>query len=115
MTTFDTGRKAEAAGVQFLKKQGYEIVEQNWRTRQCEIDVVARKDGTMYFVEVKYRQNVNQGSGLEYITPKKLQQMHFAAETWTHEHEWSGDYQLAAIEVSGTNFDITEFLDDIIL
>lgn len=101
MNTTDTGRRAEQAVASHLQKQGYRILEQNWRTRWCEIDVVAQKDKTVFFVEVKYRKTTNQGDGLEYITPKKLQQMAFAAEFWVAQHRWSEEYTLAVAAVSG--------------
>jgi uncharacterized protein (TIGR00252 family) len=113
MTSFDTGRRAEAAAAEFLSGEGYKILEQNYRTRWCEIDVVAEKAGTVSFAEVKYRASAAQGNGLEYITSKKLVQMRFAAEFWVAEHNFAGDYQLAAIEVSGQKFQITNFIDSI--
>lgn len=111
MTTTDTGRKAEKAIVDYLEKQGHKILTQNWRTRWCEIDVVAQKNQTVYFVEVKYRRSSRYGDGLAYITDKKLQQMSFAAEMWVHNHNWTGDYALAAASVSGDNFQITDFFE----
>ena len=113
MTTFDTGRQAEAAAAAYLKKQGFAIVEQNWRTRWCEIDVIIQKGKVVYFCEVKYRQTDRQGGGLEYITPKKVQQMRLAAEGWVQLAGWKGEYQLCAIEVFGPNFDITAIIEDI--
>lgn len=80
MTTFEIGRKAEARAAAFLERKGCRLLEQNWRTRWCEIDIVAERDGIVYFCEVKYRSHNRQGSGMDYITPKKLQQMQFAAE-----------------------------------
>lgn len=113
MTTFDTGRQAEAAAAEYLKKHGYAVVAQNWRTRFCEVDVIAQRDKVVYFCEVKYRRTDNQGGGLEYITPSKLRQMQFAAEAWVHLAHWEGEYQLCAIEVSGPEFEITNFIEDI--
>jgi len=110
-TTFDIGRQAEAVAADYLRRQGFRIVERNWRTRWCEIDIIAAKDKSVYFVEVKYRQSARQGSGLEYITAKKLKQMRFAAEAWVRQHEWRGEYQLAAVEVSGDDFAVTNFID----
>jgi uncharacterized protein (TIGR00252 family) len=110
MTTTETGRRAEAVAAQFLQRKGCRIIGQNWRTRWCEIDVVAERADTIYFCEVKYRQHNRQGSGLDYITPKKLQQMQFAAEFWVAKHGWSGEYQLCAIEVSGPQFSITNVI-----
>lgn len=112
MTTFDTGRKAEQAAAEFLQQKGCTILQQNWRTRQCEIDIVARQGNIVYFCEVKYRMQARQGGGLDYITPKKLNQMRFAAELWVQTSDWQGEYQLCAIEVSGSNFAITEVIKD---
>ena len=106
MTTV-IGRQAEDAAADYLKRHGCKIISQNWRNVRCEIDIVAQRNKTIYFCEVKYRANLDQGSGLEYITPKKLNQMRFAAETWVYENDWKADYQLCAIEVSGALFKIT--------
>src|SRR5581483_9314626 len=113
MTNVATGQRAEVAAVDYLKSFRYKVLDRNWRTRYCEIDIVARKGQCIYFVEVKYRLRDSQGSGLEYITPAKLRQMQFAAELWASQNKWPGDYALAAIEVSGPAFLITGFLPDI--
>lgn len=113
MTAFDTGREAEAKAAAYLRRKGCAIVSQNWRTRFCEIDIIAQRDKVVYFCEVKYRRTNNQGAGLDYITPKKLQQMRFAAESWVHLTGWKGEYQLCAIEVSGPDFQITNVIKDL--
>lgn len=113
MTSYDTGRQAEKAAANYLEMRGYAIIEQNFRRPRCEIDIVAKKDSVVYFVEVKYRRNGNQGGGLEYVTPSKQKQMRFAAEMWVEESKWRGDYRLAAVEVTGVEFAITSFIDDI--
>lgn len=113
MTTFDTGRRAEAAAAEYLKSKGFAVVAQNWRTRYCEIDIIAQRHNVVYFCEVKYRKTDRQGSGLDYITPKKLEQMRFAAEAWAHFYDWTGECRLVAIEVSGIDFEVTAFIDDL--
>lgn len=113
MTSFETGRQAEAQAAVFLQHKGCAIIGQNWRTRWCEIDVIAQRDNVVFFCEVKYRRTNLQGSGLEYITPKKIVQMRFAAESWVHMHGWRGEYQLCAIEVSGADFRITNVVKDL--
>ncbi len=112
MTTFDNGRKAEAVAAEYLKRKGCAIVDKNWRTKFCEIDVIAQRGNVVYFCEVKYRLTDRQGGGLDYITPKKLAQMRFAAEAWVHLTGWKGEYQLRAIEVSGPGFKVTGFVED---
>lgn len=113
MTTFDIGRKAEAAAAHFLRHKGCEVIGQNWRTRWCEIDIVAQRAHIIYFCEVKYRRHTRQGNGLDYITQRKLRQMRFAAELWVHRHRWLGEYQLCALEVSGPDFRITGAVKDL--
>lgn len=112
MTNYAAGHAAEDVAIEYLQGQGYMVLDKNWRTRYCEIDIVARNKKTVYFVEVKYRRTNSQGSGLDYITPKKLQQMQFAAEMWVSEHRWRGEYRLAALEVSGLDYRVTNFLAD---
>lgn len=114
MTSTNTGRQAEAAAKVYLEMRGYEIVEQNYRRSRCEIDIVASKKGTIYFVEVKYRRNDDQGGGLEAITPTKLKQMRFAAESWVDEYKWHGPYQLAAVELAGDKFTVMSFIENVI-
>jgi len=113
VTTFETGRRAETVAAEFLQAKGCTVVAQNWRTRWCEIDIVAHRDQLLYFCEVKYRRTSAQGAGLDYITSRKLAQMRFAAESWVHRFAWQGDYQLCAIEVSGPHFRITSVVKDL--
>lgn len=110
----EIGRRAEAAAAAYLARQGYRILEQNWRTRWCEIDIIAEKTGVLYFVEVKYRRTHFQGNGLDYITNQKLGQMHFAAEFWLTRHRGAAqDYRLSAVEVTGSMFEVSAWCDDI--
>lgn len=98
-TTF-IGKKAESRVAEHLKEQGFKILAQNWRTKVCEIDLVARKNDVVYFVEVKYRSSEKQGDGLDYITPQKLKQVEFAAQIWNQQNNWEGDYRVLAAAVS---------------
>lgn len=102
------GRHAEDTVASYLQRQGYEIIDQNWRTRRCEIDIIAKKKKRITFVEVKYRGQQAQGDGFAYITPKKIQQMSFAAELWVATTQWKGEYCLAAAAVSGEDVDYRE-------
>lgn len=113
MSSTSIGRQAENEAANYLAKLGFNIIEQNWRTRWCEIDIVATKNQSLYFVEVKYRRSNNWGSGIDYITPKKLQQMEFAATFWVSTNKWSGDYLLSVIEVSGNQLRVTDWIEDV--
>lgn len=109
VSNYAAGHNAEKRAAEYLKSKGFQIKGLNWKTRYCEIDIVAEKDKTAYFVEVKYRRNAKQGYGVDYITPRKLQQMQFAAEMWVSNHDWSGDYQLGVVGIDGEK--ITLLLD----
>ena len=112
MNTTESGRKAEEAARNYLEMRGYEVVEQNFRRPHTEVDIVAHKDNVIYFVEVKYRMNYDQGGGLEAITASKLQRMQRGASTWVEESKWQGEFCLAAIEVAGKDYMIMNFIDN---
>ncbi len=114
MQTTQIGNRAEQAAAEYLDQAGYEIIDRNWRRRDCEIDIVARKNSAIHFVEVKYRATDIAGSGIEYIAHDKLRQMSYAAERWVSERGWRGEYMLAAVEVSGSDYEITSFVDCIV-
>jgi putative endonuclease len=111
-TTTATGQRAEQAAAEYLSRLGYDIIDRNWKRRDCEIDIIARKGSVMYFVEVKYRVDDYAGTGLDYITPQKLRRMAHAAERWVQLAGWRSEYSLAAIEVSGA-FVVSGFLDEL--
>jgi ribonuclease HII len=110
-TTKSVGDAAEEVVVTYLCQNGHSILERNWRTKLCEIDIISKKDDTVYFVEVKYRRNDVAGGGMAAITPRKLKQMTFAAEFYAAKHIREGeDLRLAAADVTGATPVLREFL-----
>ncbi len=96
------GDASETAAAEELVRRGHEILERNWKTKYCEIDIVSRKGDTVYFTEVKHRKNDAAGDGLAAITPKKLNQMEFAARLYAHTMQLSDvNLQLLAIATTG--------------
>ena len=113
MSTTDSGHKAERAAANYLEMRGFKILEMNWRRPRCEIDVIASKNNVVYFVEVKYRKTDYQGSGLDYVTNSKLQRMKRGAYYWVDETKYTGEFQLAAIEVAGRDFVVEHFIENV--
>lgn len=111
MHTTGIGRHAEQAASEYLQQQGYRILARNWRRRDCEIDIVASREGIAYCVEVKYRASDRNGRGFEAIDHRKLQQMAYAARCWVMANSWRGSYNLAAIELGGSTYAILAFID----
>jgi Holliday junction resolvase-like predicted endonuclease len=94
-----------------LSQQGFDIIDRNWKTKICEIDLIVQQDDTVFLVEVKYRSSQAQGGGFEYITSQKLKKMTFAAEVWKQSCRWEGDYKLMAAAVSGQNSENIEIIE----
>jgi len=109
--TTQQGNKAEAAVAELLAQHGFELIDRNWKTKVCEIDLVLQKRKIMYFVEVKYRRQAAQGDGFEYIGPQKLSRMSFAASVWCQNFSWDGDYRLMAAAVSGENCEDIQLIE----
>jgi putative endonuclease len=73
------GQAGEALAERHLKKMGYRILERNYRTRLGEIDLIARDNGTLVFVEVKTRRSEKYGSPRFAITPHKQKKLSVTA------------------------------------
>jgi putative endonuclease len=71
MTSREIGDIGENAVAAFLEHNGYEILERNFTVRGGEIDIIARKDGRLAFVEVKTRKSGSLTSGESAITLSK--------------------------------------------
>lgn len=73
------GAAFEKAAAEYLKLKGYKILERNFRSRIAEIDIIAYKDGTIVFFEVKYRSGSGYGDALEAVNIKKQKKICMAA------------------------------------
>lgn len=99
-TTVSTGRLGERYAAEFLEREGYTLVEANWRWgRRGEIDLVMRRDHQIVFVEVKTRRVLTAGSPLEGVDGRKLQQMRRLATAWMAVHKQYGPYRLDVMGV----------------
>ncbi len=65
------GEKGEGAAVDFLKKNGYEIITKNYKTPIGEIDIIARDSKTLVFIEVKTRESLEYGRPFESVNKLK--------------------------------------------
>jgi putative endonuclease len=72
MGNWETGKRGEERATAFLKGRGFEIVDRNFRYGKIgEIDIIARRDNLLIFVEVKSRNKHSYGGPLYSITRKK--------------------------------------------
>jgi putative endonuclease len=80
------GDFGEAIACDYLTKQGYKIIDRNFRIRGGEIDIIAIENGTLAFVEVKTRSSSAFGSPLEAITSWKLRSLIKTAQFYKSKH-----------------------------
>ena len=69
----ELGKLGEELAVEFLRKDGYEILETNWTFQKAEIDIIAQKENTLAVVEVKTRSSLEFGLPQDFVKPKKIQ------------------------------------------
>ncbi|GLX68465.1 YraN family protein [Paenibacillus glycanilyticus] len=78
-----TGLAGEAAACLYLEKDGYTIVERNWRCRSGEIDIIAALDNALIFVEVRTRRAGGRfGTAAESVDRRKQQQVALIAQVY---------------------------------
>ena len=82
----------EGVACDYLKNQGYEILERNYRCRFGEIDIIAREGDFLSFVEVKYRKGKGNGDPGEAISLKKQRTIHQVANYYYMKHGLSLDH-----------------------
>ena len=69
----ELGKLGEDLAVDFLLKNGYEILETNYVFQKAEIDVIAKKENILAIVEVKTRTSIEFGLPQDAVKPKKIQ------------------------------------------
>lgn len=77
LTNHERGVKAESLAVDYLKNHGYEILETRYKTKFGEIDIIARLEDFLCFVEVKMR--ANEGDAFESVTARSQKRIEQSA------------------------------------
>ncbi len=84
-----TGSHYEQQVAAFLQKQGFEILELNFRCRSGEIDIIARDGSYLVFIEVKYRGSRTAGNALEAIDARKAAQVRRVAQIYLYQKHYT--------------------------
>ncbi len=95
----DIGKAGEAIARQYLEEKGYRILEENWRYRRAEVDLIAMDGRTLVFVEVKTRNTTAFGAIEDFVTQKKEDLMAAAAHAYMDEidHDWEVRFDIVAV------------------
>lgn len=89
MNTREMGTEQEQLAAAYLEAHGMKIVEQNFRCRQGEIDIIGYHNGYLVFVEVKYRKGMEKGSALAAVNTVKQRRICKVADYYRYIHKIS--------------------------
>lgn len=110
----NTGAKGENLAAEFLKQKGFEIVARNYRFKRSEIDLIAKRENWLIFVEVKTRSSREFGHPEEFVTNLKVFQIYQAAEEYIFSTDWHGHVRFDVVSVMmGETTEIEHFEDAI--
>ena len=109
----DLGKLGEELAVEFLQKEGYEILETNWVFQKAELDIIARKGDILAAVEVKTRSSLAFGLPQEFVKSKKIQLLAKAINEYVISNDFDVNVRFDVISVykNGKKFEIEHFID----
>ena len=109
----ELGKKGEQLAINFLVKNGYRILDKNWRYQKAEIDIIAQKKETLAVVEVKTRSSIDFGNPQDFVNPKKIKLLVSAIDEYiiSKDLDVNVRFDIIAIVKENNNFTI-EHLED---
>ncbi len=96
----DFGTSGEELAAAWLVKQGFELIERNWRFRKAEIDIICLRNETPHFVEVKCRSSGSFGFPETSVTPKKIRMLLQGINEWMYLHPEYKNFQLDILSIT---------------
>lgn len=106
------GKYGESVAKSFLVKNGYEIIEENYRYRKGEIDIIALwNNELLVFIEVKLRKTNHFGNPETFVLPSQEYWIMEAAENYIFDTNWKKDIRFDIIAIAGNNGEILHIQD----
>lgn len=103
------GRRAEAAVVRYLEREGYQIVGTNLRLGHLELDVVARRETTVVVVEVRTRGTGAWTTAFGSIDAKKRQRIRRGGERlWQRRYRNDPSVERMRFDAASVTFEAGE-------
>lgn len=94
------GKEGEEIAMEFLKHKQFIIMERNWRYDRAEIDIIAQKENTIHFVEVKTRSTNYFGHPEEAVNEAKQTLLSKAANQYLEENQLINEAQFDIIAIT---------------
>lgn len=101
------GSEKEQIAKKYLESNGYHIIAENFYAKGGEIDLIAREDGYLVFIEVKYRKDNMAGHPLEAVDYQKQNKLRYTAQYYMYKNRIS--------ESTPCRFDVVAILGDEIM
>jgi putative endonuclease len=104
----ELGQLGEDLAVDFLRTNGYEIIDRNWRFQKAEVDIIARKKDVLAVVEVKTRSSLEFGLPQDFVNQKKIQLLVKAINEYvvSKDLDVTVRFDIIAIHYTKANIDI---------
>ena len=93
------GAWGEAIAAEALRSRGFTVVEQNYRSRYGEIDIIAENREYLVFAEVKLRKSAYFGAAREFVDLRKQERLRATASMFLEEHETALQPRFDVIEI----------------
>jgi len=93
------GERGEAIALTHLQKQGYTILEKNYRYLKAEVDLIALKEGVLAVVEVKTRSDRSFGLPQDFVSKKKIKLMVMAVDHYIQARDLDVDVRFDIIAI----------------
>lgn len=106
------GSEIETAACHWLEQQGLLIIERNFRCKPGEIDIVAKDQNILVFVEVRHRSHLNFGGGFSSVDYRKQQKLIRAARWYLQERKLFDQYPCRFDIVSARSATDLEWIKD---
>lgn len=87
MNNREVGTNFEQKAADYLVNNGYQILHRNFRCKIGEIDLIAKSEGYLCFIEVKYRSGTSKGYPAEAITLNKMRRITRTAQFYMLLHK----------------------------
>ena len=98
----ELGAWGEELASAFLQQKGYTIIERDWKMGHKDLDIIAKHNGMVVFVEVKTRRNRVFAEPEEAVDYRKLQNLRQAINYYVKSRRINRDFRLDVITVVGT-------------
>jgi len=96
------GNRGEELAAEYLKNEGYELLERNYHSGKAEIDIIAKKDETLAVVEVKTRSTSDFGRPADFVKPTQIRNLMKAVNAYVETIDFHGEIRFDIISVEMT-------------